>query len=71
MLYLQDFTIWMGKIFGRTYPKTLGQVHFWITFFGVNPTLFLLQFLGLLGMPCRIPGYLDAYAGWIRRFFLL
>ena len=25
----------VGKIFGRTYPETLGQIHFWITFFKV------------------------------------
>uniref|UniRef100_A0A453MTV0 Cytochrome oxidase subunit I profile domain-containing protein n=1 Tax=Aegilops tauschii subsp. strangulata TaxID=200361 RepID=A0A453MTV0_AEGTS len=30
------FYYWVGKIFGRTYPETLGQIHFWITFFGVR-----------------------------------
>ena len=29
------FHYWVGKIFGRTYPETLGQIHFWITFFGM------------------------------------
>ena len=28
------FHYWVGKIFGWTYTETLGQIHFWITFFG-------------------------------------
>jgi cytochrome c oxidase subunit 1 len=49
---------------GLQYPKTLGQIHFWIPFFGVNLTFFPMHFLGLVGMPHHIPNYPNAYTGW-------
>jgi cytochrome c oxidase subunit 1 len=55
---------WIGKISGRQYPEWVGQVHFWTTFIGVNLLFFPQHFLGLAGMPRRIPDYPDAYAGW-------
>jgi len=58
------FYFWFPKIIGRHYPEALGRVHFWITFFGVNLTFFPMHFLGLAGMPRRIPDYPDAFAGW-------
>jgi cytochrome c oxidase subunit 1 len=58
------FYYWIGKISGRQYPETLGQIHFWIFFTGVNLTFFPMHFLGLAGMPRRIPDYPDCYAGW-------
>ena len=58
------FYYWIGKITGLQYPETLGQIHFWMTFLGVNITFFPMHFLGLAGMPRRIPDYPDAYAGW-------
>jgi cytochrome c oxidase subunit 1 len=58
------FYYWIGKITGFQYPETLGQIHFWLFFLGVNLTFFPMHFLGLAGMPRRIPDYPDAYAGW-------
>ena len=58
------YYFWIGKITGLTYPETLGQIHFWIFFLGVNITFFPMHFLGLAGMPRRIPDYPDAFAGW-------
>ncbi|KAK4716492.1 hypothetical protein R3W88_014830 [Solanum pinnatisectum] len=56
----------MGAIFAlfAGFHYWVGQIHFWITFFGVNMTFFPMHFLGLLGMPHHIPDYPDAYAGW-------
>jgi cytochrome c oxidase subunit 1 len=58
------FYFWVGKITGLQYPEVLGQMHFWMTFVGVNLTFFPMHFLGLAGMPRRIPDYPDAYSGW-------
>ncbi len=58
------FYYWVGKMTGKRYPETLGKLHFWITFIGVNLTFFPMHFSGLAGMPRRIPDYPDAYVGW-------
>jgi cytochrome c oxidase subunit 1 len=58
------FYYWIGKMSGRQYNETLGQIHFWTTFIGVNLTFFPMHFLGLAGMPRRIADYPDAFAGW-------
>lgn len=55
---------WIGKITGLQYPETLGQIHFWLFFTGVNITFFPMHFLGLSGMPRRIPDYPDAFFEW-------
>jgi cytochrome c oxidase subunit 1 len=58
------FYYWIAKMSGLQYPEVLGQIHFWVFFLGVNLTFFPMHFLGLAGMPRRIPDYPDAYAGW-------
>jgi cytochrome c oxidase subunit 1 len=58
------FYYWIGKMSGRTYPEWLGKLHFWLTFVGVNLTFFPMHFLGLQGMPRRVPDYPEAYYGW-------
>jgi len=58
------FYYWFEKVTGYLYNETLGQLHFWITFIGVNLTFFPMHFLGLAGMPRRIPDYPDIFASW-------
>ncbi|MBC8303592.1 MAG: cytochrome c oxidase subunit 1 [Pelagibacterales bacterium] len=52
---------WFDKITGVKYSETLGKIHFWIFFVGVNITFFPMHFLGVAGMPRRIPDYPDAF----------
>ena len=58
------FYYWFPKMCGRQYPEGLGKLHFWLMFIGVNVTFFPQHFLGLAGMPRRVPDYPDAFAGW-------
>lgn len=58
------FYYWIGKITGKEYPEILGKIHFWLFFIGVNLTFFPMHFLGLGGMPRRIPDFPDAFSGW-------
>ena len=52
---------WFDKITGVKYSEVLGQIHFWIFFVGVNITFFPMHFLGVAGMPRRVPDYPDAF----------
>ena len=61
---LAGIYFWFTKIIGVDYPEVLGQIHFWTFFVGVNLTFFPMHFLGLSGMPRRIPDYPDSYAGF-------
>ena len=52
---------WFYKITGVKYSEVLSQIHFWVFFIGVNLTFFPMHFLGVAGMPRRIPDYPDAF----------
>ncbi|MFZ5608302.1 MAG: cytochrome c oxidase subunit I [Pseudomonadota bacterium] len=58
------FYYWIGKMSGRQYSEGLGKLHFWLTFIGVNMIFFPQHFLGLNGMPRRIPDFPDAFLLW-------
>ena len=58
------FYYWIPKIVGKLYDDFLGKIHFWTLFIGVNLTFFPQHFLGMAGMPRRIPDFPDAYSGW-------
>jgi cytochrome c oxidase subunit 1 len=58
------FYYWIEKIVGLQYDDRLGKLHFTIFFIGVNITFFPMHFLGLAGMPRRIPDYISTYEHW-------
>ena len=58
------FYYWFPKMSGKMYSDGLAQIHFWLTFIGVNMTFFPMHFLGLAGMPRRIPDYPEAFTYW-------
>ena len=53
---------WLPKWCGRMYDESLGKLHFWLSFVGVNVTFFPQHFSGLAGMPRRIPDYALQFA---------
>ncbi|MCB1568109.1 MAG: cbb3-type cytochrome c oxidase subunit I, partial [Xanthomonadales bacterium] len=55
---------WWPKWSGRMINERFGQIHFWWSVVFVNLTFFPQHFLGLAGMPRRIPDYNVAFADW-------
>ncbi len=55
---------WLPKWSGRMYSEAMGKTHFWISFIGFNLTFFPQHFVGLAGMPRRIPDYNLIFADW-------
>ncbi|HTM95184.1 MAG TPA: cbb3-type cytochrome c oxidase subunit I, partial [Croceibacterium sp.] len=58
------FYYWFPKMSGKMHSEFLAHVHFWIFFIGVNMIFFPMHFLGLDGMPRRIPDYPAAFQYW-------
>ena len=58
------FYYWLGKIFGYQYSETTAHIHFWIFTLAINILFFPMHFLGLSGMPRRIPDYPSGFACW-------
>ena len=58
------FYYWFPKMSGRWHSELLAHVHFWVFFIGVNVIFFPMHFLGMDGMPRRIPDYPAAFTQW-------
>jgi cytochrome c oxidase subunit I len=53
---------WLPKWTGRMYDEKLGKWHFWLSIIFFNLIFFVQHFLGLAGMPRRIPDYAPQFA---------
>lgn len=55
---------WLPKWTGHMYSMTLAKWHFWLSVIFVNVLFFPQHFLGLAGMPRRIPDYSTQFSEW-------
>lgn len=53
---------WLPKWTGNYYSEALGRWHFWLSTLFVNVLFFPMHFVGLAGMPRRIPDYAVQFA---------
>ncbi|CAM4087071.1 cytochrome c oxidase subunit I [Pseudoalteromonas byunsanensis] len=53
---------WLPKWTGHMYNTTLAKWHFWLSLVSVNVLFFPMHFVGLAGMPRRIPDYALQFA---------
>jgi cytochrome c oxidase subunit I len=55
---------WLPKWTGNMYNERLGKIHFWWSVISVNVLFFPQHYLGLAGMPRRIPDYAVQFADY-------
>jgi cytochrome c oxidase subunit 1 len=55
---------WLPKWTGHMYNQSLAKWHFWLSAISVNVLFFPQHFLGLAGMPRRIPDYNVQFTDW-------
>ncbi len=55
---------WLPKWVGKMYDLKLATWHFWLSTIFVNVLFFPQHFLGLAGMPRRIPDYAVQFTDW-------
>jgi cytochrome c oxidase subunit I len=55
---------WLPKWSGKMFDEKLAKWHFWLSTIFVNVLFFPQHFLGLAGMPRRIPDYSVQFADW-------
>jgi len=55
---------WLPKWTSKQYDIRLGTIHFWLSAIFVNVLFFPQHFLGLAGMPRRIPDYATQFTDW-------
>jgi cytochrome c oxidase subunit 1 len=58
------FYYWVPKWTGHMVDEKLGKIHFWWSVISVNVLFFPQHFIGLAGMPRRIPDYSLQFADW-------
>ena len=61
---IAGYFFWFEKITGNRLSESLGIIILTTIFVGVNLTFFPMHFLGLAGMPRRIPDYPVIFYGW-------
>jgi cytochrome c oxidase subunit 1 len=55
---------WIPKWTGTMYDERIARVHFWSSLISFNVAFFPMHFLGLAGMPRRIPDYSQQFTDW-------
>ena len=53
---------WLPKFSGNMYSEKWGKIHLWLSTISVNVLFFPQHYLGLAGMPRRIPDYSPQFA---------